>query len=244
LDVLPEHVPNAKEVVILDEDTAITKELLTRANKDDRSPIAKIEKNTTIQSISSWLDEFDFYLDCLTDLVSTIGSAAWADELLPLDSAEAGDSSSKSANVKNHAMLESEHAQSHFVLQVRDKFPLSAEGLAQRLGKANWHRFMQLRREKPQVQQTDLQIKDSEFVRPALPALSKFYDSAIGSSLGRQSASDGSTLSHTSFASTAVEGETVHFRVPPTPAEATQGKPFSCSICGQVQSLKNRVAWK
>lgn len=225
--------------MLLDEYTAIARKLLPAFNKDDVLPLSESlapdGDNSVILSISCWLDEFDFYLDCLNDLAPTIGSAVCADELSPLGSAEV---SANNTKVTNHSTLELERAQSHFIRQVRDKFPRSSETLAQRLGKANWNRFKLLRQKKSQVQE------DSGFVRPALPASSKFHDSGIGTSMGRQSAHDESTLSHTSFASTAVEGETAHFRVPPTPAEVVQGKPFGCSICSQTLSLKNRVAWK
>ena len=194
-------------------------------------------------SIACWLDEFDSYLDCLTDLAPTIESAAWGNEIHPLH-LEANVNDAKSVNAANHTTLGSDRAQIYFILQVRDKFPLSTDRLVQRLGRANLYRFMQIRQGDAQNGEPGLQIEDSGFIRPALPAFSKFYDSAIGSSLGRQSAHDCSTISHSSFASTLAGGETAHFRVPPTPAEVEQGRPFRCTICGQIQSLKNRVAWK
>src|SRR5207248_90379 len=98
-------------------------------------------------------DELDFYLDCLNDLAPTIGSAVCADELSPLGSAEVSANNTKSTKVTSPSTLELERAQSHFIRQVRDKFPLSNETLAQRLGKANWNRFKLLRQEKSQVQE-------------------------------------------------------------------------------------------
>lgn len=154
-----------------------------------------------------------------------------ADELSPLRSAEVSASNTNSTKVTNSSTLELERAQSQFILQVRDEVRHLRSGSIRIDSSCSGKGSLKFKKLNPKLR----------FFRPTLPASSKFYDSGIGTSMGRQSAHDESTLSHTSFASTAVEGETVHFRVPPTPAEVAQGKPFGCSICSQTLSLRSRA---
>jgi hypothetical protein len=218
----------------------VARDILAKGNDEGESltPISAIviEESTAIPSRTSWLDSFDFHLDCLQDLGSTIERLENVNESLPQHIGGTMVAHTLPSTVSSISGPELEDAHSYFVLQVRDKFPLSSEGLAERLGMANWQRFLRLRT-------GNLQAEETEFVRPTVPARSKFYDSALGSSLGASSGPS-SVVSHLSFLSSQAGEETLHFRVPATPLGVGQGKEFRCFICDRPQILKNRVAWK
>jgi hypothetical protein len=51
--------------------------------------------------------------------------------------------------------------------------------------------------------------------------------------------------SASSFVSKVGDDDSEYFRVPRTPTEVFEGKPFKCFICGRfLVQIKNRVDWK
>ena len=133
-----------------------------------------------------------------------------------------------------------------YVSLVREKYKQAQDQLVERLGEANWQRHISVRKpmeasgdvaEEPPAPVGELAVARSIF-RP----YSAFHDSGIGSSIPAQIEY---APSHTSFQSSKTEGEGDSIRVPATPAEVNEGKPFQCFLCKCLLSnIKNRVDWK
>ena len=138
-----------------------------------------------------------------------------------------------------------------YVSLIKDKFPQAALRLIERLGEANWQRHV-IVRDRAERGADDIQINENKpqaAVFSQYGKVSLFQDSGIGTSVSAGSKHAPSTASHNSFASSVVDGEHRWARVPPTPNEVSQGKPFLCSICLVKQNklrknIQNRVDWK
>ena len=130
-----------------------------------------------------------------------------------------------------------------FVSQVYDKFRDADRKLVERLGEANWQRFMRIReREATQQQPSSTPV---EIARSVFKPISNFHDSGLGPSLASVSVYAQSFASHSSFLSTQSAPQKGSFRVPSTPAEVAEGKPFVCSLCGRRQTnIHSRIDWK
>jgi hypothetical protein len=86
---------------------------------------------------------------------------------------------------------------------------------------------------------------EQDIVKSVFRPISEFHDSGLGSSKPARSRVSASLASHTSFQSSVSEKNKGRLRVPPTPAEVSSGKPFTCFICGQIlMMIKNRIEWK
>ena len=143
-----------------------------------------------------------------------------------------------------------------WVQNVSDKFTSADNALVERLGEANWQRYMTLRaRMEQKIQSLDI----VDLVADNIPAvqifqtvpqsifkpLSLFHDSGLGSSVPTLPRYAVSAASHTSFLSSLADDSALALRVPPTPVEVGLGDPFKCEICGHLLSnIKNRVDWK
>ena len=143
-----------------------------------------------------------------------------------------------------------------WVQNVSDKFTNADNALIERLGEANWQRYMTLRAMTEQRNQS-LGIADvvADNIRAIqifqtapqsiFKPLSLFHDSGLGSSVPTLPRYAVSAASHTSFLSSLADDGTLALRVPPTPVEVDLGNPFQCEICGHLLSnIKNRVDWK
>lgn len=132
-----------------------------------------------------------------------------------------------------------------YVLQIHDKFRNAKALLVERLGEANWQRFVRVRRHMaPDVDgdvTNDLVAGACSTFNPA----SKFHDSGLGRSLQATSSFAPTVASHSSFISSHAENGRSCARVPPTPTEVGEGMPFECFICKQtLTKIKHRVDWK
>lgn len=139
--------------------------------------------------------------------------------------------------------FEVSEAAQHFVSQVQDKFRHADRRLVERLGEANWERFLRIR----QAQEFDdgCGRTISKTAKSLFKAQSIFQDSGLGSSLPTNSICAQSLASHSSFASTASAATKGCLRVPSTPREVAAGIPFQCFLCKKTQKvLRNRVDWK
>ncbi len=126
---------------------------------------------------------------------------------------------------------------SFYVSAVREKYELAGNLLVERLGEANWQRHLRVRN---RVDQSN--IPAEEEVGSIFRPISNFHDSGIGTSVPAQTQY---APSHTSFISSNTEEEKGTLRVPPLPAEAGDGKPFQCLVCGlSLSNIHNRVDWK
>ena len=131
-----------------------------------------------------------------------------------------------------------------WVGQVYEKFRTADNGLLERLGEANWQRFVRIR-----ALISDSATAQESFEEPKTifkpSTVHTFRDSALGASIPAQSEVAGSVASHTSFMSS-VEGEgRNHLAVPRTPQQISRNEPFTCPFCGTLlKTLRNRIDWK
>lgn len=133
-----------------------------------------------------------------------------------------------------------------YVSLVREKYKQAQNQLIERLGEANWQRHISVRNSmKASVdiaKEIPAPVEDSAVSRSLFRPYSTFHDSGIGSSIPAQTEY---APSHTSFQSSNTEGGRESIRVPATPVEVSDGKPFQCFLCKCVLSnIKNRVDWK
>jgi hypothetical protein len=139
-----------------------------------------------------------------------------------------------SLSEKHHEMSNFEVSEpaTIYVRNILDKFPMADINLVQRLGESNWQRHIKVRNRN--------EVSDRTFT--TCGAKSVFHDSGVGSSIPPTS---GYAPSASSLVSKAGDADSEYFRVPPTPKEVLDGKPFECFICGHVVlHLKSRVDWK
>ena len=173
---------------------------------------------------SDIIPDLECYTTCLMDLVPTIADA--------LEKSSAADRLDVRKEVAQFRVSEPAWLSATLL---RDKFPLANRAVIELLGEASWERYKRIRRCASGEEQ-GLDHADEEMSRPASSA---FHDSGLGSSLPK------SSEYAASFTSTASQRGGTSARVPPTPTEVTDGKPFSCHLCGKmVSGLKNRVDWK
>ena len=133
-----------------------------------------------------------------------------------------------------------------YVSLVREKYKLAQDKLVERLGEANWQRHMFVRKSMKApanvAEETTAPVESSAVARSMFRPYSTFHDSALGPSILGQTEY---APSHTSFQSSNTEGERESIRVPATPVEVTDGKPFQCYLCKcTLSNIKNRVDWK
>jgi hypothetical protein len=190
--------------------------------EDSETEYALVDPNITFDKNMS------LHVICLMDLSPTL-------ERMVNDSNLAGEDPMIGPNGITFHVTESAK---QYVLQVHDKFRDAPKSLVERLGEANWQRFVRIRASLRESQ--ELEAAKSAFV-----PMSKFHDSGLGSSAPTRSHFAASVASHSSFVSTEAEVSVGRLRVPPTPEEVGNGLPFECFICEQRQSkIKNRVDWK
>lgn len=128
-----------------------------------------------------------------------------------------------------------------YVSLVREKYKLAQDQLVERLGEANWQRHISVRNSM-EAEVTTAPVGSSAVALSIFRPYSTFHDSALGPSIQGQTEY---APSHTSFQSSHTEGERESIRVPATPVEVTNGKPFQCFLCKSILSnIKNRVDWK
>ncbi len=132
-----------------------------------------------------------------------------------------------------------------YVLLIHDKYRGGAISLVQRLGEANWQRFVRVRQYMASGVQDDA-VNDLRIgARSTFFPASKFDDSALGSSIPTNSSFAPTAASHSSFLSSLADKYGSRARVPPTPTEVALGLPFQCLICKRtLTKIKGRVDWK
>ena len=127
-----------------------------------------------------------------------------------------------------------------YVRNILDKFPSADMRLIQRLGECNWQRYVMIRKAKEgsEIDREHLPDATGSILQP----VSLFHDSGLGSS---RLANSCYAASVSSFISRAGDVDGEFFRVPPTPKEVVDGKPFECFICGRtMHHIRTRVEWK
>jgi Fungal Zn(2)-Cys(6) binuclear cluster domain len=132
-----------------------------------------------------------------------------------------------------------------FVLQIHDKYRSAPTSLVKRLGEANWQRWVRIRKQMDGEGENEEENEEREMAHSTFLPMSKFHDSGLGTSMPTQSDRAFSIASHTSFLSSHADSEDGETRVPPTPEQVAEGRPFDCAICGQtLASIKSRIDWK
>jgi hypothetical protein len=193
-------------------------------------------ENTPVDPSISFDKNMHLHVTCLTDLSPTM-------ERVLKDSNLAGED--PIAGPQGVAFHVTEAAK-QYVLHVHDKFRNAPKALVERLGEANWQRFVRIRASMQKQEQELAEGKQEPVVaKSAFAPISKFHDSGLGSSIPAHSQPAASIASHSSFVSTQADEGAGRFRVPPTPEEVGNSIPFKCFICGRLQSkVKNRIDWK
>lgn len=210
------------------------------------------EEDSTTQRHLQSLNRLSSHMTSLMDLLPTLHHSC---NVEPLQISELGQS-----GPRVHSELP--FAIRPYVLQIHDKFKSIGDILANRLGEANWQRYLHLQALAKQIraqtsahahievdeedqEEEEGEENEIELARSSFFPLSEFHDSGLGSSIPARSKYAASAVSHSSFLSTQSAASRGVARVPPTPAEVRDGKPFMCSICGiLLENIKARVDWK
>lgn len=118
--------------------------------------------------------------------------------------------------------------------KISTRFPEADERLIQRLGNANFYRYLRCQETRNRMQSEEVLSNDVVKYNHD-GASSKFHDSGIGSSLP------------TTYADTVMsygDNEIRKVRLPPLPAHSKGGLPFACLCCGKLVSVHTNSAWK
>lgn len=191
--------------------------------------IEDIDTDNTSSSIEEVLEQVHRYVQCLMNLLPSIERS-----LCHIKKAEISHygAALRTFQVSSPASI--------YIRNIRDRFALADSRLTERLGEANWQRYQRIRL------LANLPENDREDVlKPIFKPVSEFRDSALGSSIPAQSSYAATVTSHSSLVSTSSDRESGTLRVPPTPKEVSERKPFQCNICGKrLTNIRNRVGWK
>ncbi|KAG9236170.1 hypothetical protein BJ875DRAFT_494380 [Amylocarpus encephaloides] len=118
-----------------------------------------------------------------------------------------------------------------YIHNIRDKFPLCSVALSERLGEANWQRYLRINK---RMSNEPTEIESSTHGSIFTP-VSLFHDSGYATT----------NVSTSSFLTTKTQVGTQSFRVPETPSEVSDGILFICFICGRKSNqIRNRIDWK
>ncbi|KAH0538687.1 hypothetical protein FGG08_004762 [Glutinoglossum americanum] len=219
---------NKDLICLLEHAAGITGVVSNRGDEDNESSDIEGFGN----GVEEALDDLRTYISCLMDLVPSLERLTCYTE-----STRATGTELQTIGFKISAFA------NPYIMKIRDRFPKASVRLAERLGEANWQRHERVRWMGSRVVAVDKEIDDGLAAATSIfIPYSMFHDSGIGTSNGQ---SPCYAASHTSFVSSLADGEEGRPRVPATPPEVLEGKPFSCLICRKVlTNIKNRVGWK
>ena len=133
-------------------------------------------------------------------------------------------------------------------MQIRDKYPKACTTLVERLGEANWQRYVRMRRKIRQSESLD-EEPDGEETFPSFQSTfvpTEFHDSGLGSSVAFATHVTRSVASHASDMSSHADHGKGRLRVPDPPAKVLEARAaFICWICGnELSFIKNCRDWK
>ena len=127
-----------------------------------------------------------------------------------------------------------------FCDKVQQRFPKAEPTLVERLGKANWARFLRCQEIRNSVEMgtlSQINAASDKGEDGTVAASSKYHDSGLGTSLATAS-----LYAETVMTYGAAEGQKV--RIPPLSVEAKNGAPFPCLACGRSVRITNNSGWK
>lgn len=195
------------------------------------------DENLNASTDIQFNDEIDTYITGLTDLVPTL------EDLLHEETQAPEEQDGRGGIVTFHVT----DSAKQYVMQIRDKYPKASTTLVERLGEANWQRYVRIRRKMRQCESFE-EEPDGEERFPSFQSAfvpTEFDDSGLGSSVAFAPHVTRSVASHTSFMSSHADREKGRLRVPHTPADVLEGVAFTCWICGnELSSIRNRIDWK
>lgn len=180
-----------------------------------------------------FLQDIASFSECLMDLLPGLERSSRVHQHTPMD------------YIDPSPVFQVSEPASPFVSLVLDRFRKASPRLAQRLGEANWQRYVRIR--------ARMGANDGDLLahtEPVIPCsvfnpVSLFRDSGLGTTVVASSKYAMSTASHTSFVSSLADVNKGSLRVPDEPAEVALGKPFTCAICGhKLYNIKTRIDWK
>lgn len=129
-----------------------------------------------------------------------------------------------------------------YCYKVQQRFPSAESSLVERLGKANWARFLRCQSIRNSVESGTQPQHEASVANKGdngtVAASSSYHDSALGSSLPTTASSYAETVM--TYGTSA--GKQV--RIPPLSDDAKQGKPFPCVACGRSVRFTQNSAWK
>lgn len=132
-----------------------------------------------------------------------------------------------------------------YINSVAEKFPLAAPTIVTHLGKLNWERYNRI----IQLQRNAIQQEIETTVMDKAKTI--FHDSGIGNSLTAQSEAGVDVTGAVSRSASVYAPSTVstraeasHRRLPPLPAQARSGQPFTCEICNRQVQFQRTKPWK
>ncbi|KAJ5026852.1 hypothetical protein PSV08DRAFT_389873 [Bipolaris maydis] len=125
-----------------------------------------------------------------------------------------------------------------YINSISEKFPLAESAIIAQLGKLNWDRYNHMLHLQRETVQQELQMAAMEKARTI------FNDSGLGVSLPAQSKAASSSGSVYAPSIMSTRAEASHKRVPPLPAQARSGEPFTCEICNKQVKFQRTKAWK
>ena len=172
--------------------------------------------------VAETLEDLKTYTQCLVDLGPSL---EWP----------ARDAVSDERNTLVTA-LEDRPAHQYFSDIISTKFPLADSELVDRLGKANFERYIRLIRSATEEAQPSEVVEEGG--ARSIKTTSAFQDSGLGSSVPTEATS---ALSMFSVEASKVGGR--HARLPPMPEAATRGLPFTCNACRRTISVSNTHDW-
>lgn len=177
----------------------------------------------------------DYTRDNVSNMAATL--ATLADCLVCLNPSEQSAKDDYNQHSGHCTMIEDRPPYLYHVELIRSKFANASPSLLERLGKCNWERYLRL-------QERRETIKDEEHLwSEEMESKSRFYDSALGTSMPAQSelGSSVSTYAETVVSSRAASS---HQKLPKLPVEGRMGKKFICQVCNRVVAIQYSRDWK
>jgi len=125
-----------------------------------------------------------------------------------------------------------------YASSVAEKFPFAPPEMVAQLGRLNWDRYNHILRLQREAMKQEL--RESTFGK----AGTIFHDSGLGTSVPAQTIAGVKAEPVYEPSMMSSRAEASHKRVPPLPAQARAGEPFTCEICEKHVQFQRTKAWK
>lgn len=176
----------------------------------------------------------DYTHDNVSNMAATLATLADCLIALNIEQSAKDDYNQHSGH---YTVIEDRQPYLYHVELIKSKFPMASPSLLERLGKCNWERYLRL-------QECRETTKDKEhFQSEKMESKSRFYDSALGTSMPAQSELGGSV---STYAETVVSSRAAssHHKLPKLPSEGRRGKRFTCQVCNRFVAIRYSRDWK